>query len=111
MRTLRFIVNEQNLSKDSSCDFTNIISGTRGYLEAEFVFNESWNMFGKVAVFGALLQEYPVIIKNGKCEIPPEVLDGEKFSVYVVGSKNGKRITTNSVTISQKRSEPWTQRI
>ena len=111
MRTLRFIVNEQNLSKDSSCDFTNIISGTRGYLEAEFVFNESWNMFGKVAVFCALLQEYPVIIKNGKCEIPPEVLDGEKFSVYVVGSKNGKRITTNSVTITQKRSEPWTQRI
>ena len=111
MRTLRFIVDEQNLSKDSSCDFTNIISGTRGYLEAEFVFNESWNMFGKVAVFGALLQEYPVIIKNGKCEIPPEVLDGEKFSVYVVGSKKGKRITTNSVTIAQKRSEPWTQRI
>lgn len=111
MRTLRFIVNEQNLKKDSSCDFTNIISGTRGYLEAEFVFNESWNMFGKVAVFGALLQEYPVIIKNGKCEIPSEVLDGEKFSVYVVGSKNGKRITTNSVTITQKRSEPWTQRI
>lgn len=108
MRTLRFIVNEQNLKKDSSCDFTNIISGTRGYLEAEFVFNESWNMFGKVAVFGVLLQEYPVIIKNGKCEIPGEVLDGEKFSVYIVGSKSGKRITTNSVTITQKRSEPWT---
>lgn len=109
MRTLRFIVNEQNLSKDSSCDFTNIISGTRGYLEAEFVFNESWNMFGKVAVFGALLQEYPVIIKNGKCEIPYQVLGGEKFSVYVVGSKDGKRITTDSVIVNQKRSEPWTQ--
>lgn len=43
MRTLKFIVNAQKLEKDPSCDFSGIVSGTKGYLEAEFSVSKEWS--------------------------------------------------------------------
>lgn len=103
MRTLKFIINEQSLTQDPTCDFSGIVSGTKGYLEAQFKFNSTWNSFGKVAVFTNLLEEYPAILKNDKCVIPAEALTGANFSVSVIGSRTGRRITTNTVSIHQER--------
>ena len=39
MRTLKFIVDGQILRQDPTCDFSNIVPGTEGYLIAEFAFS------------------------------------------------------------------------
>lgn len=105
MRILEFIVEEQILSKDKNCDFSNIISGTKGYLKARFKFSKSWQGYGKVAVFVNLFEEYPVVVKpDNTCEIPPEALTSSKFEVYVAGIKGKGKLTSSSVEIRQERS-------
>ena len=42
MRILRFIANGQMLEPDPECDFTGLVSGTSGYLHAEFEFDNDW---------------------------------------------------------------------
>lgn len=102
MRIISFKVEEQTISKDARCNFSGIVSGTKGYLKAKFKFNSTWNGFATVAVFRKLLTEYPVPIINGVCEIPAEALDHDKFYVRVVGrKKSGEQLTTNEVEINQ----------
>lgn len=103
MKVLKFIVNEQSLVRDPTCDFSGIVSGTKGYLEAQFKFNSTWTGFGKVAIFTNLLEDYPAILKGDRCLIPADALTGSEFSISVVGSSNGKRLTTNSVSVEQER--------
>jgi hypothetical protein len=103
MRILDFIVTDQKIEKDPACDFTNLVAGTVGYVRASFYFNRTWDGFGKVAVFTYRHKDYPVIIDDDYCDIPNEVLIGSKFSVKVVGLKNGVTIPTNSVAVYQTR--------
>lgn len=103
-RTLAFRVEEQQLIKDPSCSFEGIVSGTRGYLRARFSFDGAWKNCACVAVFKKLLDEHPIPLRNGECEIPAEVLDWDKFSVRVVGrAKSGLQLTTNEVDVYQLR--------
>lgn len=104
MRELKFIVNEQILEKDESCDFSNIVAGSGGYLAIRVNFSHLWNGFGKVAVFTKLLREYPVILENDYCIIPKEVLNTNKFKVKIIGKKKDVKLTTNSITIEQEVS-------
>ena len=103
MRSLVFDVKDQIIVKNNNCNFDNIVSGTEGYLVAEFNFSRIWDGYGKVAVFNNLFEEEAVIIKNNKCLIPSKVLTGDKFYVKVIGSKKGQRLTTNEVTVNQRR--------
>lgn len=50
MRVLSFIVEDQMIRKDPACDFTNLISGTGGYLKARFVFNQEWRGYTTIAI-------------------------------------------------------------
>lgn len=105
MRTLRFIVDKQIIKRDPNCDFDNLIPGSEGYLQAEFIFSSDWNGCAKVAAFYSPMgKEYPpqVLTHGRTCMIPAEALAGSKFKVCVVGKKEGFRITTNKVTVSQK---------
>lgn len=108
MRELVFDVNEQIIKKNENCDFENLVSGTKGYLKARFSFNKEWNGYGKVAVFTNLSKDYPAILKDNACMIPEEALTGDYFKVKVVGSRLGLRITTNQVTVEQRRDNKWT---
>lgn len=101
MRTLKFIIDGQNIKKDPSCDFTGVVPGTKGYLEASFRFSNEWKGCKKAAVFNALGKESPVPLINGKCKIPEDVLTWKMFSVRVVGESDGYRITTNRVEVLQ----------
>lgn len=101
MRTLRFIVDGQSIKKDPSCDFKGLVPGTKGYLEASFQFSDEWKNCKKAAVFTALGQEHAVPVINGKCEIPEKALTWRVFSVKVAGIRDGYRITTNKVEVSQ----------
>lgn len=104
MRTLRFIVDGQIIRQDPSCDFTNLVPGTEGYLQAEFIFSSNWSGFTKVAAFhSAMGKEYPPqLLLDGKtCTIPAEALKHKIFKVQVLGQRSDSKLTTNKVAVSQ----------
>lgn len=102
MRILRFIVQGQALKKAPGCDFSGIVPGTEGYLKARFEFDSEWDGCKKAAsFFRAGGAEFAAPVVNGECEIPPEALTREKFSVSVTGKRTGFRITTNKIDVHQ----------
>ena len=104
MRILKFIVNDQTLTKDPNCDFEGIVPGTEGYLQAEFSFSSEWNGCRKVAAFYSRFgKEYqPQILEDGKtCMIPAEALTKARFKIQVLGKKNGVGLVTNKLEIVQ----------
>lgn len=103
MRTLRFIVHGQQLKPAPGCDFTGLVPGTVGYLEAQFEFDSEWNGCAKAASFFRFGgKEFAAPIVNGRCEIPAEALEKEVFKVSVTGARKGFRITTNRIDVYQK---------
>lgn len=103
MRTLKFDVDHQRISKNKDCDFTGLIAGTAGYLEAVFDFSSDWNDCRKAAVFRSMSVDYPVPIINNRCEIPSEALTEYYFTLRIVGEKDEYRMPTNEVRINQRR--------
>lgn len=105
MRTLRFIVNDQIINKDPDCDFTNLVPGSEGYLQASFYFSPEWNGFAKVASFySAMGKEYdPQVLKDGRtCIIPAEAIRRQKFKVQIIGRNNhGIKLVTDVVEVDQ----------
>lgn len=106
MRILRFNVSSQIISLDSGCDFTGLIPGTEGYLQAEFTFSPEWDGCAKVAAFYSPMgKEYPPqILKDGKsCIIPSEALKKQTFKVQVLGENKNKnyKLVTNKVAVHQ----------
>lgn len=101
MRTLKFIVEGQHIEKDPSCDFSGLVAGTEGYLQAKFSFSEEWNGCGKIAEFRLHATAEPVSVKlvGDACAIPPEALIGKSFKVSVIGIRKGFRIQTNMVEV------------
>ena len=102
MRVLRFIVKGQSLQKDPNCDFSGIVRGSKGYLIAEFIPDASWRGCTIAASFWHFDKEYAVLVRNGKCEIPPEALHGFSVGVSLVGIKTGYRICTNRAKFEQE---------
>lgn len=105
MRILKFIVENQKIKQDPSCDFSGLVAGTEGYLKAEFVFSKEWDGFLKVAAFWSLGRECPPqILKDGKtCLIPTEALKWTDFEVGVVGKTKDCKIKTDKVRVVQER--------
>ena len=104
MRTLKFVVNGQNIELDPNCDFTGLVPGTNGYLEAKFSFSSEWNGCAKVAAFfSSLGREFtPQVINGTTCVIPPEALEKSVFKVQVIGQKENYNIRTNRVIVRQR---------
>lgn len=114
MRTLRFRVSGQELTRAPGCDFSNIIAGTSGYLQVAFEFDSDWDDTVRVAAFYPHLQDREVatLIRDGACIVPDEVAAYDQFKIGVVGQReNGQRITTNLITIKQERGsgQAWQQ--
>lgn len=104
MRVLRFIVDGQIVSQDPTCDFSDLVPGSIGYLQAEFVFSSEWKGCVKAASFySASGRECGAeILKDGKtCVIPAAALAKRMFKVQVTGKREGLKITTNKVAVSQ----------
>lgn len=105
MRVLKFIVEGQIIKKDSSCNFDNLVAGTKNYLYASFAFTDEWNGRKKAATFWKLGREYPVALYgDGKimCKIPDEVVRKGNFDVGVAGMDGDEFITTDTVTVEQR---------
>ncbi|MBR5862188.1 MAG: hypothetical protein IKZ08_02560 [Bacteroidales bacterium] len=103
MRTLKFIVDGQIITKDPDCDFENLVPGTVGYLKAEFTFSPEWKNFVKVAAFWQKDVEYPPqILMDGKsCMIPAEALVNRIFEVQILGRQGDLILPTNRVKVYQ----------
>jgi hypothetical protein len=104
MRILRFIVKDQIIEKDPSCDFEGLVPGSQKYLKAKFSFSPEWNGYAKVVAFySALGKEYPPqVLQDGySCIIPTEALKRRVFKVQVVGKKDATVIKTNKIAVEQ----------
>lgn len=104
MRTLKFIVDGQIIKQDPSCDFTNLVPGSEGYLRAEFSFSPEWNECAKVAAFySAVGKEYPPrVLKDGRsCIVPTEALTKYAFKIRVIGKSKTTKLTTNLIAVKQ----------
>lgn len=104
MRTLKFVVERQRIRLDPVCDFSGIVPGTSGYLNATFEFSSEWRGLAKVAEFRRydIDEAIPAKIVNGKCEIPAEALRGKKWYVNVVGKRGNIRMTTDRAEVKQE---------
>lgn len=103
MRTLKFIVEKQTIRKDSNCDFSGIVRGTKGYLQAVFLFSLEWDGLLKVAEFRKWIDGEPVVVPiiNNTCKVPDEVTDGRSWRVNVIGKRGDTRLTTDAAEVRQ----------
>lgn len=104
MRTLRFIVDGQNIEPDPTCDFSGLFNCKNSNVCAEFVFSSEWNGVTKVAAFWSMLnEEYEpqAINENSTCVIPVEAFTRAAFKVQVLGMKRSTKITTNKLVVLQ----------
>ena len=93
-KQLRFTVDGQEIRARS----VTVVADSRNYLVAEFVFSSDWEGLEKTAVFQqASGTVYHVLIQDGICTIPAEVIQVPWFRVSVFG---GDRLTTNRVEVS-----------
>lgn len=105
MRTLKFIVKNDIITQDPSCDFNGLFPGANDDLEAEFVFSPEWKNRVKVVAFWSMLdKEYPpqVLNSSNSCKIPVEALARPAFKVQILGKYRGHTVRTNMVTIYQR---------
>lgn len=102
MRTLRFIVRAQGLSRDPACDFGGLVAGSEGYLKAYFALDAAWKGCAVAASFWREGQEYAVPVVGGECEIPPKALCGPVFAVSLTGRRDGYRISTGRAYVRQE---------
>ena len=104
MRTLKFIVDGQIITKDPHCDFEGLVPGSAGYLKAEFAFSSEWNGTAKVAAFYSPMgREFtPKVLDDGKsCMIPADATKGGAFQVKVIGQRGDFEIGTNKILVNQ----------
>ena len=101
MRTLSFVISGQKIERDPKCDFSGVVSNSRGYLAAKFRFSEDWMGCKKVAIFSCCGKDYPTPLVDNTCEIPAEALVSNSVQVALVGQRGTYRITTNTVSFHQ----------
>ena len=105
MRTLRFIVEGQLIKQDPKCDFSGLVPGSDGYLQASFRFSSEWSAMAKVAAFWSPLgREYEpqVLDEHYSCRIPAEALKRRTFKIQILGrDADGKKLTTNKIEVTQ----------
>lgn len=102
-RELSFVVEGQTIKKDEWCDFTGLVSGTKGFYTAKFSFDKAWNDYQKVAVFRNTKTKKYVPIVDGRCKIPDEITDSLLYYVSVVGVVNDISLPTTETFVKQKR--------
>ena len=103
MRVLEFIVEDQILSKNPSCNFEGLVPGTEGYLQARFSFSPSWNGYVKAASFWHGNEECdPQLLRDGyTCMISSDALKGKTFGISIVGKNGNQVLSTNKILITQ----------
>ena len=102
MRTLKFKVTNQHIQKDPDCSFYGLVSGSKGYLRAEFSFTPDWDGCVKAASFWVGDVEHAVVLINDACMIPEEAVADTKFFVGITGKRAGMLVTTDRAMVMQR---------
>lgn len=98
-RILPFVVNGQKLQKKDQKRFQNVVRGTSNYIQCSFDLSSDWSGCNVAASFFANDSEYPVLVKNGLCDVPTEVLSKERFYLRLTGMNGDYKIVSNKVSI------------
>ena len=100
MRILKFIVQNNKITRDPNSNFENLNSNEE--LIADFTFvGREWHNAIKVAAFYNADGECPPqkLIDGMYCQIPKEALKGHWFRVQVIGKKNGMSLVTSKLDV------------
>ena len=101
MRVLTYKVKGQKIIPTGI--HSGLIAGTKGYLKAQFEFDDSWKDCVKVASFTNNNEHACKLDENNSCIIPDEALTDSTFKVTVEGRKSdGYRILSGFITERQK---------
>lgn len=94
MRTLKYKVQGQNVIRDNTCDFSNIVRGTNNYISLIFEWDEDWRYKAKViSLRNAEGIEINFIIKE-KVALPVIVTSGSMFSFVLYGKDDVEKVQT-----------------
>lgn len=95
---LKFKVNHQIITRTDSFE---AVADSINYLKAHFDFTEEWQGI-MIALFCHDDKYYSVVLENGSCVVPWEVIKAPFFTVSLVC---GNRITTDTVIVDVARSD------
>lgn len=94
MRILRYKVQGQNIIRDSTCDFSNIVRGTNNYIKLVFEWDKDWRNKAKViSLRNSEGVETNLAIKENAL-LPEVVTNGSMFSFVLYGKDNIEKIQT-----------------
>lgn len=94
MRILRYKVEGQNIIRDNTCDFSNIVRGTNNYLRLVFDWNEDWIYKAKViSLRNAEGVETNLVVKESVV-LQEVVTNGSMFSFVLYGKDSTEKIQT-----------------
>lgn len=97
MQYIEFSVQHQTITRT---DKYKVVGGSQNYLRARFTFCDEWEGVTATAVFSTNSgKHYSVLIEDGECLVPWEVLGGAEFWVGVFG---GERMTTSTARVAVK---------
>lgn len=99
MKTLKFIVQNETIVRDPSCDFTDLKKDS--IVHAKFQFSKEWDGFARVVSFSRGNNEYnpQVLLRGYICEIPKEALNGSFFRMQVIGKNGPKKMETKDFIV------------
>ena len=100
MRILKFIVNNNKISRDPNSNFDSITSGEELIVDFRFE-GRGWENTIKVAAFFNADGECPPqkLIDGMYCPIPKEALSGHWFRVQIMANRNGTLMITNKLDV------------
>lgn len=101
---ITFTVKDQKVTHDLGS--RTLVSGSSGEVQADFVFDDSWDGYDVIVVFTNSNQQcgsvQPIKYEGEAFDIPDSVLKAGKLYVSVIGfGDNGKRKTTLKWDIQQ----------
>lgn len=101
MRVLKFKMNQQKLEKDPSCDFQNIIQGSKKYLCCCFSFDEDLQNYRKVACFikEKAIEYVPII--NDRCFVPDSIAQSDVINFFITFVDGEEKFETNQIYVRQ----------
>lgn len=104
MRTLKFIVDGQTLTKDPDCSFSNIVRGSHNYLFLEFIFvDDEWKQYDKAVEFEANVKTKKINFYGSTVGVPDDITPESLIKIRLIASESRRKVfQTNQVYIAQR---------
>ena len=100
MRTLKFNVTKDTITRDPESDFSML--SKESTIQAQLSFSEEWDGYVKVAGFSRAGKELEpkVLLYGTTCEIPYEALRGTFFRMSIIGKKGTNKKQTKQILVN-----------